>query len=59
MTAFRILLILFFLDFLGYTTLVGIHHGWNLFAIVFSDLAAITWSGQFNLDFMGFLTLSG
>ena len=59
MTAFRILLVIMIADLLSYTGVVGINHGWNLFPVFFGDMAAMTWAGQFNLDFMGFLTLSG
>jgi hypothetical protein len=30
-----------------------------LLAVFFGDMAAMTWAGQFNLDFMCFLALSG
>jgi 4-hydroxybenzoate polyprenyltransferase len=30
-----------------------------LFAIFFGDIARMEWPGQFNLDFLGFLILSG
>jgi hypothetical protein len=59
MGAFRILLVIIFTCILGYTVMVGINHGWNLLAVFFGDMAAMTWAGQFNLDFMSFLTLSG
>jgi len=59
MVAFRILLVVIFTCILGYTAFVGINHGWNLLAVFFGDMAAMTWAGQFNLDFMGFLALSG
>lgn len=42
----------------AYTGTVGLEHGWNLLAVFFADLAAMTWPGQFNLDFMTFLGLS-
>ncbi len=58
MSAFRLLLIVIAVTVLGYTAVVGINHGWNLFPIFFGDMAAMTWAGQFNLDFTGFLTLS-
>jgi hypothetical protein len=59
MNAFRILLVVFFACILSYTVIVGINHGWNLFPVFFGDMAAMTWAGQFNLDFMSFLALSG
>jgi len=59
MAAFRILLVCFIIAIISYTGFVIYHHGWNLFPVFFGDIAAMTWPGQFNLDFMGFLTLSG
>jgi hypothetical protein len=58
MLLFRGLLILIFLLLSAYTAIVISNHGWNLLAVFFGDMKAMTWSGQFNLDFMGFLTLS-
>jgi len=58
MLLFRGLLILFFLLLAAYTAVVISNHGWNLLAVFFGDIKAMTWPGQFNLDFMGFLTLS-
>ena len=43
----------------SYTLVVGVNHGWNLLPIFFSNIAAMTWSGQFNFDFTTFLALSG
>ena len=43
----------------AYTGIVGIRHGWNLFAIFFGDIAAMTWPGQFNLDFTCLLMFTG
>ena len=34
-------------------------HGLGLLPIFFGDMAAMTWPGQFNFDFFGFLLLSG
>lgn len=55
MLLFRGLLILMFLVLAGYTAIVISNHGWNLLAVFFGDMMAMTWPGQFNLDF---LTLS-
>lgn len=41
-----------------YTVIVGLNHGWNLLPVFFGDIAAMTWPGQFNFDFLSFLTLS-
>lgn len=59
MLLLRIFLVLAWLLLVGYTALVGLEYGFNLLPIFFGDMAAITWPGQFNLDFMLLLTLSG
>lgn len=59
MGAFRILLAVIFISIVGYTAVVIANHGIWLFAPFFGDMAKMGWPGQFNLDFMGFLTLSG
>lgn len=59
MNAFRILLIIFIIAIVGFTGIVIFNHGWNLLPIFFGDMAAMTWPGQFNLDFLCLLTLSG
>ena len=57
-SVFRAFLLLFFMCLGGYTWVVGANHGWNLLPLFFADIAAMTWAGQFNLDFTGFLSLS-
>ena len=59
MVAFRILLTIMITGVLGYTGVVGINHGWNLLPVFFGDMAAMTWPGQFNFDFMCLLMFSG
>ena len=59
MSAFRILLAFIFLSIVGYTAVVIANHGIGLAEVFFGDIARMAWPGQFNLDFMGFLTLSG
>lgn len=59
MLAFRLFLAAFLLVLLVYTGVVVGAHGLQLFAVFFGDIAALTWPGQFNLDFLGFLLLSG
>lgn len=59
MTIFRIYLVVALACLSGYTLLVGANHGWNLLPIFFSHIADMSWSGQFNVDFMTFLGLSG
>jgi len=43
----------------GYTSVVVARHGLGLLPIFFGDMATMTWPGQFNLDFLSLLTLSG
>lgn len=59
MNLFRAYLVLVVLGLGAYTLVVGSHHGWHLLPVFFGDIAAMTWPGQFNLDFLGFLSLSG
>ncbi len=59
MTAFRTLLIVIFSVVVAYTIPVVANHGLSLFSIFFGDMAKMGWPGQFNLDFLGFLVLSG
>jgi len=58
-TAFRALLVVLWVALVGYTAIVIANHGMGLLNVFFSDLAAMGWPGQFNLDFMSLLTLSG
>lgn len=59
MTMFRILLSAIAVVIFSYTALVVANHGLGLFQIFFADMARMTWPGQFNLDFMCMLILSG
>jgi hypothetical protein len=59
MRAFRILLVGFIIAVISYTGVVISNHGWNLLPVFFGDIAAMTWPGQFNFDFLCFLILSG
>lgn len=59
MTMFRLLLATIFVAILGYTTVVVQNHGLGLLPVFFGDMAAMGWPGQFNLDFMCMLALSG
>jgi len=59
MSAFRTYLAIVFACLGAYTMIVGLNHGWNLLPVFFGDMAAMTWPGQFNFDFMTFLALSG
>ena len=59
MAMFRVYLVVVLACLAGYTLVVGINHGWNLLPIFSSNIAEMSWSGQFNFDFMTFLGLSG
>jgi len=59
MAAFRIFLVAIFLIIAGYTGVVVSNYGMGLLPIFFGDMAKVEWPGQFNLDFMCMLSLSG
>ena len=59
MTILRAYAAIFLIILVVYTGMVMAEHGANLVPVFFGDMAAINWPGQFNLDFMGFLLLSG
>lgn len=59
MLAFRILLASIIAVVLMYTGIVGTTHGWNFMPGFFADILAMTWPGQFNLDFSCLLLLAG
>lgn len=59
MAAFRAYLVAALACIAGYTLVVGRNHGWNLLPVFFSQIADLGWPGQFNLDFMTMLGLSG
>ncbi len=58
MALFRIYLMALFLVIAVYTLFIGLEHGWNLVPLFFAEMQAMTWQGQFNLDFMTFLLTS-
>ncbi|MEZ8826142.1 hypothetical protein AB6E04_17435 [Vibrio amylolyticus] len=58
MNNFRVLLATTFVVLSAYTVAVISDHGINLVPIFFGEIVEMTWSGQFNLDFMFFLILS-
>jgi hypothetical protein len=58
MRSFRIFLILVFTCILVYTAIVVRNHGFGLFEVFFGDIAKMGWPGQFNVDFLSFLTFS-
>jgi hypothetical protein len=59
MMLLRLLLALIFTVIALYTSVVAAHHGLNLLPVFFGDMAGMAWPGQFNLDFMCMLALSG
>lgn len=59
MNGFRVLLTVILLTIVVYTIPVVWDHGLGLLPIFFGDIAKMGWPGQFNLDFLGFLILSG
>lgn len=59
MKAFQSLLACMTVGIIVYTLIVGVNHGWNLLPIFFGEMAAMTWSGQFDFDFACLLILAG
>lgn len=58
MTLLRLYAFVFLIVLVIYTGIVMANYGAGLVPIFFGDIAAMTWPGQFNLDFLGFLILS-
>lgn len=59
MTAFRIFLALIWLAIVSYTAITINNHGFELLSVFFGDMLVMAWPGQFNLDFLCMLMLSG
>jgi hypothetical protein len=59
MAAFRAWLVLILVVVGAYTAVVIRDHGMNLYPQFFGDIAKLGWPGQFNLDFLFMLSLSG
>ena len=59
MIMFRAVLIIIFVEIAVYTGIVIANHGIDLFPVFFGDILKMEWPGQFNLDFMAMLFLSG
>lgn len=59
MIVLRIVLSLILVALASYTGVVVWNHGMGLLPIFFGDMAKMAWPGQFNLDFMCMLALSG
>lgn len=58
-TGFRALLVAIWLVIAAYTTIVVASHGLGFLPVFFGDMARMGWPGQFNLDFLCMLALSG
>jgi hypothetical protein len=56
---FRSLLLLIFTVIAVYTGVVVARHGLDLLPVFFGDMWKLGWPGQFNLDFLCMLMLSG
>lgn len=59
MNPFRFLLAAIIAIVGTYTTVTIANHGIDLYTVFFGDMLDMTWRGQFNLDFLCFLILSG
>jgi len=59
MTGFRILLGAFLGALLIYTVVVVVDHGLNYVPTAYGDIAGMAWAGQFDVDFLEMLTVSG
>ncbi len=42
-----------------HTALTVLNHGWDFVSVFVTDLFSLTWRGQFSLDFLSYLMLSG
>ena len=58
-TFFKTLLIVQTIGLLTYTFFAFQTEGVNLFSVFTNNVLSLNWSGQFNLDFLCYLTLSG
>lgn len=56
---FKTLLIVQTIGLLAYTFFAFKAEGAGLFSVFIDDILSLNWSGQFNLDFLCYLTLSG
>ncbi|WP_298148720.1 hypothetical protein [Flavobacterium sp.] len=59
LTFLKIFLVLQVLLVLVYTGLTINNAGWSLFHVFINDILAVSWNGQFNIDFSSYLVLSG
>jgi hypothetical protein len=56
---FKTLLVLQTMGLLAYTIVAYQREGANLLSVFITNVTSLNWSGQFNLDFLCYLTLSG
>ncbi|MEO7995761.1 MAG: hypothetical protein ABI743_15295 [bacterium] len=56
---FRILLLAMLAVLAAYTGVVVVNHGLNFWPTAFADIGKMEWPGQFDVDFLLMLTLSG
>lgn len=59
MAQFRLLLIAITVVIVVFTIAAVANDGWNLLPHFFGPIIALTWQGQFNVDFTTYLILSG
>lgn len=59
MAQFRLLLIAITVVIIVFTIAAVANDGWNLLPHFFGPIFALTWQGQFNMDFTTYLILSG
>ncbi|MGE0418288.1 MAG: hypothetical protein AB7O80_15900 [Acetobacteraceae bacterium] len=59
MTHFRTALITMWAILVAYTGVVVAQNGWGLLPVFVGDILRLGWPGQFNLDFLCLLILSG
>ena len=59
MALFRPFLLILLIILIGYTAVVVAHYGLNFWPTAFADIARLQWPGQFDVDFLMMLALSG
>ena len=59
MTVLRSFTILLLFAITTHTLITIATHGWDFVTIFLADLTSLSWRGQFALDFMSYLMLSG
>lgn len=59
MTLFRIYLAAWIVGITAYTAVTVYNYGLGLLPVFFGEIARMSWPGQFNLDFLSFLSLGG